>query len=154
MKVIDSMINFIETYNNQIKDSKAIIKENSVENSSVVIFNTTFYGFNYLGSKVSNKNQFEKYFDENNRLNRLVDLFKLLILQPVSSAHQKIIENLSISVCYLLKGKRPQPYCGCVLEYIFDVISNNNSSAAKNAWNEITDVDEWLALKQGFFLLL
>jgi hypothetical protein len=83
MKMINSMINFIETYNNQIKNKKVTIKESAIENVSIVLFKTTECG---LKTKSPEKkgNKLKKYFDECNKFVHSIKIFQFLVSDPRS----------------------------------------------------------------------
>jgi hypothetical protein len=97
------------------------------------------------------KNKFKNYFDENNRLNILLNLFKYLISQTISPFQKNAINNISITICLLLKNERPPLCYGCVLEYVSNLKSSpsptsgyNFPSAAKEAWDEMLKAHECL----------
>jgi hypothetical protein len=116
-KVIDYMINIIEKYISQIKENKIIIKEEAVEYGAIVIFNTASNGSNESSSSEGNK--FKKLFEEGNKLNKLVDSFKFLNSLPsISPIQREIINEISISVCYLLKQEKPPKSYDIVISYI------------------------------------
>jgi hypothetical protein len=83
MKVIDSLLNIIEMYINEIEKKKILLNEQTIESISIIFFNTGLYG-STAGSE-DEKNKFKNYFDENNRLNVKLNLFKYLISQTLSS---------------------------------------------------------------------
>jgi hypothetical protein len=150
--VVDSMMNIIEMYLNNIKERKMMLREDVVEGAVIVIFNVLVEGSN-PGSPDEEGNKFKKYFDENNRFNVLVDLFKLLITQPQPPTKEEIINYISISICLLLKREKPPPFCGSVIEYIYNLKSSpsrtfgfNFPSIAQNAWNNMTNADEFFSL--------
>jgi hypothetical protein len=94
------------------------------------------------------KNKFKNYFDENDRLNVLLNLFKYLITQTLSPIQKEIINGISITICLLLKKEKPQLCYGCVLEYVNNLKSSpfpasgyDFPSAAKKAWNEMSKAD-------------
>jgi hypothetical protein len=157
MKVIDSLLNIIEMYINKIKKKKVLLNEEVVETISNIFFNMGYYG-STAGSK-KEKNKFKNYFDENNRLNGLVNLFKYLISQTLSPKKKEIINNISITICRLLKNKRPPLCCyDWVLEYV-NILKSSPSpisgydfpSAAKKAWNGILNADECFYSYYPFF---
>jgi hypothetical protein len=147
MKVIDSLLNIIEMYINEIKKKKILLNEKTIENISMIFFNTGNNGSN-AGSK-EEKNKFKNYFDENNRLNALLNLFKYLISQTLSPTQKETINHISIAVCLLFKNER-LPLCyGCVLEYVNKLKSSPSPNSvyffpsdAKEAWNELFEADE------------
>jgi hypothetical protein len=152
MKVIDSLLNIIEMYINEIKKKKILLNEETVENISIIFFNTGLYGSN-AGSK-EEKNKFKNYFDENNRLNTLFDLFKYLISQTLSPIQKEIINWISITICLLFKNERPPLCYGCVLEYVNNLKSSPSPTsgydfhlAAEEAWDEMLNADECLSYK-------
>jgi hypothetical protein len=119
------------------------LNEQTIGNISIIFFNTGLYG-STAGSK-EEKNKFKNYFDENNRLNILVNLFKYLISQTLSPIQDEITDRISISICYLLKNERPPPCYGCVLEYVNNRKSSPDYdflSAAKKSWGEMSKADE------------
>jgi hypothetical protein len=150
MKVIDSLLNIIEKYINEIKKKKIILNEETVQTISMIFFNTGLYGSN-AGSK-KEKNKFKNYFDENNRLNKLFNLFKYLNSQTLSPIQKETINYTSITICRLLKNDRPPLCYGCVLEYVnnlksstFFISGHNFPLAAKNSWNQMLEADECLS---------
>jgi hypothetical protein len=150
MKVIDSLLNIIEMYINEIKKEKILLNEETVKSISIVFFNTGFDG-STSGSK-EEKNKFKNYFDENNRLNKLLNLFKYLISQTLSPTQKETVNHISITICFLLKNETPPPCYGCVLEYVNNLKSSPSptsgydfSSSAKYSWNEMLNPDECLS---------
>jgi hypothetical protein len=148
MKVIDSLLNIIEMYINEIKKKKVILNEETLQIISMIFFNTGNNGSN-IGSK-EEKNNFKSYFDEN-KLNVLVNLFKYLISQTLSPIQKKTINYISIAICLLLKNERPPLCYGCILEYVNKLKSSPSpifdydfSLVAKNSWNEMLKADECL----------
>jgi hypothetical protein len=63
MKVIDSLLNIIEMYINEIKEKKVLLNEETIEIISMIFLNTGMNGSN-AGSK-EEKNKFKDYFDGN-----------------------------------------------------------------------------------------
>jgi hypothetical protein len=150
MKVIDSLLKIIEMYINEIKEKKILLNEKTVESICNIFFNTGYDG-SKAGSK-KEKNKFKNYFDENNRLNILVNLFKYLISQTPSPIQKETVDNTSITICFLLKNERPPLCYGCVLEYMNNLKSSPSPtsdydfpSAAKKAWDEMLNPDECLS---------
>jgi hypothetical protein len=95
------------------------------------------------------KNKFKNYFDENNRLNGLLDLFRYLISHTLSPIQKEIIN--SIAIYQLLKIERLPFFYGCVLEYVNKLkLSPSPTSGfdfpsdAKKTWNEVLNFDECL----------
>jgi hypothetical protein len=149
MKVIDSLLNIIEMYINEIKKKKNILNEETVGIISSIFFNMGFFG-SEAGSE-EEKNRFKNYFDENNRLNGLLNLFKYLITQIPSLIQKEITNDISITICFLLKNERPPLCYGCVLEYVDNLKSSPSPtssfdfpSAAKKNWDKMLKADECL----------
>jgi hypothetical protein len=144
-KVIDCMINIVKKYISQLKENKIIIKEEAVEYGATVIFSTTNFGSNESPS--SEKNKFKEFFEEGNKLNKLVDSFKFLNSLPSISPIQKnVINYISVSVCQLLKREKPPRSCDVILSYIDTLrLSPHPTSeddfdyplAAQYAWDNI-----------------
>jgi hypothetical protein len=65
------------------------LNEETVQTISIIFFNTGVNG-STAGSK-EEKNKFKNYFDENNRLNILFNLFKYLISQTLSPIQKETI---------------------------------------------------------------
>jgi hypothetical protein len=80
------------------------LNEKTVKVISDIFFNTGLKG-SKAGAK-EEKNRFKNCFDENNRLNKLLNLFKYLISQTLSPK-KKITDWISITICLLLKNDRP-----------------------------------------------
>jgi hypothetical protein len=146
MKVIDSLLNIIEMYINEIKKKKILLNEETIETISMIFFNMGFDGSN-AGSK-EEKNKFKNYFDENNRLNVLLNLFKYLISQTLSPIQKETTNTISITICKLLKNERPPLCYGCVVEYMNDLRSSPSPtsgydfrSKAEDSWNEMLEAD-------------
>jgi hypothetical protein len=143
MKVIDSLLNIIEIYINEIKKKNILLNEQTVETISMIFFNTGNHGSTSGSEK--EKNKFKKYFDENNRLNVLLNLFKYLISQTLSPIQKEISDEISITICKLLKNERPPPCYGCVLEYVNNLKSSlsptSHHDSAKNSWDEMLNPD-------------
>jgi hypothetical protein len=141
MKVIDSLLNIIEMYITEIKEKKILLNEKTVETISMIFLWTGSCGSD-AGAK-EEKNKFRNYFDENNRLNVLVNFFKYLISQTLLSLIQEeTINNISVAICFLLKSEEPPPCYGYILE-----ISNRFrrfSFFAKEAWDKMLKADECL----------
>jgi hypothetical protein len=102
------------------------------------------------GSK-KEKNKFKNYFDENNRLNGLFNLFKYLISQSLSPTLKEITNRIFVTICLLFKNERPPLCYGCVLEYVNNLKSSppptsgyDLPSGAKNSWDEMLKADECL----------
>jgi hypothetical protein len=95
---------------------KILLNEETVKIISMIFYNTGNFGSN-AGSK-NEENKFRNYFDENDRLNRLFNLFKYLISQTLSLIQKEITDQISITVCFLFKNERPPLCYGCVLEYV------------------------------------
>jgi hypothetical protein len=149
MKVIDSLLNIIEMYTNEIKKKKIVLNEETVETISIIFFNTGLKGSN-AGSK-EEKNKFKNYFNVNNRLNVLLNLFKYLISQTLSPIQKGITNRISIAMCLLFKNERPPLCYGCVLEYVKNLKSSPSPtsdydfpSTAKKVWKEMLKADECL----------
>jgi hypothetical protein len=110
-----------------------------------------FFKIGNFGSEVGSekeKNKFESYFDENNRLIGLFNLFKYLITQTLSPIQKETINYISITICLLLRNERPPLCYGCVLEYVNNLTSSSSPasgfdfpSAAKKAWNQMIKSD-------------
>jgi hypothetical protein len=113
-EVVDFMINVIEIYVLEIKKKKNNLKENIVKNASLVIYKLSIEGSNAVFE--GERNKFGNYFDENNRLIRLIDAFKFLILNPL--IHKEIINYISISICELSKREEPSHINDCVFKHI------------------------------------
>jgi hypothetical protein len=148
MKVIDSLLNIIEMYINEIKKSKTILNKKAFEIISAIFFKMGYYGSTGYGKE---KNEFKNYFDENNRLNKLVNLFEYLISQTLFPTQKEIINNISITICFLLKNEIPPLCYGCVLKYVKDFKSSPSPtfgydfpSAARYSWNTMLKADECL----------
>jgi hypothetical protein len=146
MKVIDSLLNIIEMYINEIEKKKILLNEETVETISMIFFNTGLDGSDAGSEK--EKNKFKNYFDENNRLNILFNLFKYLSSQTLSPIQKEITNRISVTICRLLKNERPPLCYGCVLEYIDSLKSSpsptsgfNFSSAAKDSWDEMLNIE-------------
>jgi hypothetical protein len=157
MKVIDSLLNIIEMYTNENKEKKILLNEESFEIISKIFLNTGHFGSKAASKK--EKNKFKNYFDENNRLNVLLNLFKYLILQTLSPTQKKIINYISITICLLLKNEKPPLCYYCVLKYVNSLKSSppptsgyDFSSAANGSWNGMLKADEclWSSLKEIF----
>jgi hypothetical protein len=149
MKVIDSLLNVIEIYINEIKEKEILMNEEIVKVISIIFFNIGLYGSD-AGSE-EEKNKFKNYFDENNRLNVFLNLFKYLISQTLSPIQKKIIDRISVAICLLLKNEKPPPCYGCVLEYLNNLKSSPSPifgydfpSAAKSSWDEMLKANECL----------
>jgi hypothetical protein len=156
MKVINSLLNIIEMYINEIKENKVLLNEEIVEIISMIFFNIGLDGSD-AGSK-EEKNKFKNYFDENNGLNQLIDTFKYLNSQKVSSVQKETINYISITVCRLLKNERLLFCYGCVLEYVNNLKSSPSPTsdydfpfAAKHSWNEMLKADECLSSYKHLF---
>jgi hypothetical protein len=150
MKVIDSLLNIIEMYINEIKEKKILLNEKTVESISIIFFNTGLEGSEAESKKEENK--YKSYFDENNRLNKLLNLFKYLISQTPSPIQKETISYISITICFLLKNERPPLCYGCVLEYVNNLKSSPSPtsgydfpSAAKKAWNLMLNPNKCLS---------
>jgi hypothetical protein len=121
------------------------LNEKVVEIISKIFFNTGNNG-STAGSK-EEKNKFKNYFDENNRLDVLLNLFKYLISQTLSPIQKEIVDNISITICLLLKSEIPL-YCGCVLKYVKNFKSspsaaeNSSVGVLNNSWNQMIKADE------------
>jgi hypothetical protein len=145
MKVIDSLMNIIEIYKNEIKAKKILFNEKTVEIISIIFFKIGNFG-STAGSE-KEKNKFKKYFDENNQLNVLLNLFKYLISQTLSPIQKETINYISITICLLLKNEKPPLCYGCVLEYVNKLKSTSDydfSSAARISWDGMLEAYECL----------
>jgi hypothetical protein len=149
MKVIDSLLNIIEMYINKIEKRKILLNEQTIETISMIFYNTGNLGSN-AGSK-EEKNKFKNYFDENNKLNILLNLFKYLVLQTLSPIQEETLNNISITICLLLKNERPPLCYGCVLEHVNNLKSSPSPafgydfpSDAKKVWDEMSKADQSL----------
>jgi hypothetical protein len=149
MKVIDSLLNIIEMYINEIKEKKILLNEETVQTISMIFFSIGLKGLK-AGSE-EEKNKYKNYFDENNRLNGLVNLFKYLISQTPSPIQKKTMDQISIAICFLLKNDEPPLCYGCVLEHVNKLKSSSSPasgydfpSVANNSWNEMLKPDECL----------
>jgi hypothetical protein len=145
MKVIDSLLNIIEMYINEIKKKKILLNEDTVETISDIFFLMEFLDFS------EKKNEFKNYFDKNNRLNILLNLFKCLISQTLSPIQKTTTDKISVTICKLLKNKKPPLSYGCVLQYVNKLkLSPSPTSGydfpshAKIAWYEMSKADECL----------
>jgi hypothetical protein len=85
MKVMDSLLNVIEMYINE----KIILSEKDIQIISMIFFNTGLCG-SETGSETE-KNKFKNYFDENNGLGVLVNLFKYLISRTTSPIGKRLL---------------------------------------------------------------
>jgi hypothetical protein len=156
MKVIDSLLNIIEMYINEIKENKMLLNEETVKIISIIFFNMGVGGSN-AGCK-EEKNKFKNYFDENNGLNVLLNLFKYLISQTLSPIQKETINYLSVGICFLLKNEKPPLCYGCVLEYVNNLKSSPSPTSsydfpfeAKNSWGEMLNPDECLSSYKYLF---
>jgi hypothetical protein len=142
MKVIDSLLNIIEMYINEIKERKVLLNEETVLTISGIFFSTAMGG-SKAGSK-EEKNKFKNYFDEN-RLNVLFNLFKYLTSQTLSLIQKKTINFISITICFLLKNEIPL-HCGCVLKYVKSLKSQRTfyTVFANDSWSQMIKADECL----------
>jgi hypothetical protein len=113
------------------------LNEETIERISMIFLNTGLYG-SKAGSK-KEKNKFKNYFDENNRLNKLLNLFIYLISQTLSPIQKDTINNISITICRLLKNERPSHCYGCVLEYVNDFRSSPSPTSGYNFHSEAED---------------
>jgi hypothetical protein len=155
MKVIDSLLNIIEMYINEIKIKKILLNEETVRSISIIFFNMGLKG-SKAGSK-EEKNKFKNYFDENNRLNILVNLFKYLISQTLSPVQKETVNNISITISKLLKNERPPLCYGCVLEYVNKLKSSPSPTSdydflltSKDSWDEMLKANECLRNSREF----
>jgi hypothetical protein len=115
----------------------------------MIFFNTGLDG-STSGSK-EEKNKFKNYFDENNRLNILFNLFKYLISQSLSPTQKETINYISTTICRLLKNERPPLCYGCVLEYVNNLKSSPSPTSgydlpsdARISWGEMLKANECL----------
>jgi hypothetical protein len=138
MKVIDSLLNIIEMYINEIEKKKILLNEKTVKSISMIFFNMGL-------------NEFKDYFDKNNRLNELLNLFKYLISQTLSPIQKETTNYISITICLLLKNERPPLCYGCVLEYVDNIKSSLSltsgddfPSTAKDSWDAMLEADSCL----------
>jgi hypothetical protein len=130
-------MNITEKHISQIK------KEETIEKKTKVIFNTTHEGSNESSS--SEYNKFKELFEKGNKLNKLVDSFKFLNSLPSLSPLQKnILNNISISICRLLKNQKPPESYNIIISYITPLrLSPHPPSgydypkAAQIAWDKI-----------------
>jgi hypothetical protein len=137
------MMNAIEKYISQIEEKKLIMKEETAESISIVIFNTTYKGLNEALSLEHNK--FKKLFEDDNKLNRLLNVFKFLnSLQTITPLQKNIMNYISISICHLFRNRRIPPSYNVVFSYIDKLrLSPHPTSGydfpsdAQKAWNEI-----------------
>jgi hypothetical protein len=150
MKVIDGMMNVIEIYASKVKKKNQNVNEDTCLYSSMVIFNITREGFEKsLDGKF---NKFKLIFEEDNKINRLLDCFKIIIShQPQSSTQMEILNYISISICYLLKSQKPLSIYHPILIYMNELKSSPSSAigydftlAARNALVKIIDVEKCL----------
>jgi hypothetical protein len=145
MKVIDSLLNIIEMYITEIKRNKILLNEATVRIISQTFFEVALHG------SCENKNEFKNYFDENNRLNVLINLFEFLTSQTLSPIQKEIINYISITVCFLLKNETP-PLCYiCVLKHVNSLKSSPSPvsgydfpSEARISWYQMSKADECL----------
>jgi hypothetical protein len=128
---------------------KVLLKEETLVFISGIFFNIELL-VSEAGSE-EEKNKFKNYFDENNRLNKLLNLFKYLISQIPSPIQKRIINSISITICRLLKNKTPPPCYYCLFEYVNNLKSSPSPtsgydypSAAKKLWNEMLKANECL----------
>jgi hypothetical protein len=149
MKVIDSLLNIIEMYIVEIKTKKILLNEEIIKIISIIFFNTGLYGSTPGSEK--EKNKFKNYFDKNNRLNVLLNLFKYLISQTLLPIQKETLNNLSVGICFLLENERPPLCYGCILEYVNNLKSSPSPtsgydfpSVAKDSWNKMLNTDECL----------
>jgi hypothetical protein len=85
------------------------LNEETVKTISIIFLNIGNNGTN-AGSK-KEKNKFKNYFDKNNRLDVLFNLFKYLISQTLSPIQKETVNNISITICRLFKNERPLWLC-------------------------------------------
>jgi hypothetical protein len=142
-KIIDSMMNIIEMYLNQIKNKRLTLRENVVEKAIRIIFNITKDGSETV----------KKYFNENSRFNKLIDLFEFFVSQPQSPIKKSITIRISLSICRLLRREKPPSFCNCVIEYVYNLKSFPSSIFnhdfpldARCAWDNMIDADECLLI--------
>jgi hypothetical protein len=126
-----------------------MLNDETVRNISIIFFNMGVFGSN-AGSK-EEKNKFKKYFDENNRLDLLLNLFEYLISQTLSPIQKETINWMSVGICFLFKNERPPLCYRCVLEYVNNLKSSPSPtsgydfpSAAKKVWNQILYADRYI----------
>jgi hypothetical protein len=109
-------LSIIEIYINEIKKKNILLNEEIVQAISIIFFNIGLDGLK-VGFK-EEKNKFKSYFDEDSRLNKLLNLFKFLISQTLSPIQKNIINYTSIPICLLLKNEKPPLCYGYVFEYV------------------------------------
>jgi hypothetical protein len=147
MKVVDSLLNIIEMYVDEIENRKILLNEKTVESISIIFFNMGLKG-SKAGSK-KEKNKFKKYFDESSRLNILLSLFEYLIWHNLSPIQKNTINFISIAICLLLKNEKPPPSYNYVIKYVKNLKSSPSPTSsydfpsfAKDSWDEILKDDE------------
>jgi hypothetical protein len=131
MKVIDKMMSMIEIYVSQLEEKKSIIDEDAAKICAAVIFRSAIIGF--TNASYSKSNKFEEEFTKDNKLNRLVEVFKSLFsLQSPSSLQKEIMSNISISICFLLKNKKPPSSYDVVLSYVNTIKTSPRPTSGPN----------------------
>jgi hypothetical protein len=137
-------------YINEIKREKILLNEETAVIVSIIFINMGYYG-SEAGSE-KEKNKFKNYFDENNRLNVLLNLFKCLTSQTLSPIQKETINNISITICDLLKNEIPPLCYGCVLQHVNKLKSSPSPTSgyddfpsdAKVSWYGMLKADECL----------
>jgi hypothetical protein len=73
-------------------------------------------------------------------------------LKSPSSLQKEIMNDISISICRLLKNKRPPSSFGIVLSYVNTLKTSppptsgyDYTIAARNSWNGMIEADEFLS---------
>jgi hypothetical protein len=140
-------MNVMEKYILQIKENKTIVRDETAVNAAILIYNIVSKGFEESSSSECNK--FKKYFDEGNKFDKLVDMFKFVnCLASTSKVQREIINWMAISICLLLSRVKPPRSCDVVLSYI-NILRLTPSTASEDkidfptlaqlVWNEIVD---------------
>jgi hypothetical protein len=141
MKIGDLMLNVIEKYVEEIKNSKKVLDEGGVVDASKSIYNVAFNTFD--NSDFGERKEMRNVFEENKKFNRMLDLCKYLISQPPSSPEQRFItDRISLAICFLLKSERPSPSLSYILSYVDNLKTSpphpngfDVSERAKEAWD-------------------
>jgi hypothetical protein len=122
----------IEKYVIEMKRNKKRLAEIGVKYVSMCIYNIAAFSCDSLG--FGKRNEMRSAFEENNKLNRMIDLCKYLISQPPSSLEQRHITNgISSAIYCLLKSERLTPsFCS-----IFQLIKEFKTSSPHTSGSDI-----------------
>jgi hypothetical protein len=131
----------------KMNDDNDVIKNES----SSLLLKITEIGFKEGEGVKYQKNKFQIDFNKINGLNRLINIYDMFEHVPIK---KYFVNNVVLSVLYLLKQEKPPKSCYNLLKYaswLKDCLYSDFGKLFTKAWKEITDPDSIIKIYKNSF---